>query len=28
VVKNGHLLGVISVTDILMRGLPQLALRK
>ena len=28
VVKQGRLLGVISVTDILMRGLPQLALRK
>ncbi|MFH7242811.1 MAG: CBS domain-containing protein [Spirulina sp.] len=27
VVKHGRLLGVISVTDILMRGLPQLALR-
>lgn len=28
VVKQGRLLGVISVTDILMRGLPQLALKR
>ncbi|MEY3298600.1 MAG: hypothetical protein RLZZ597_1860 [Cyanobacteriota bacterium] len=28
VVKNGRLLGVISVTDILMRGLSEMALRK